>query len=74
MGDTLLHLPSAAAVTDLLAGIARALAPGGTLLLTYRDLTADLRGTQRFIPVRSDDQQIMLCFLDVADPDVVEVH
>ena len=38
------------------------------------DLGRDLRGTDRFIPVRSDDEKIMICFLDAADPDVVEVH
>ncbi len=74
MGDTLLHLPSAEVVTEMLTGIARALRPGGAVLLTYRDLTTDLHGTDRIIPVRSDDQRIMLCFLDFADADVVEVH
>jgi SAM-dependent methyltransferase len=74
MGDTLLHLASADAVAALFAQVARVLRPGGVLVLTYRDLTADLRGTDRFIPVRSDDERIMTCFLDVARPDVVEVH
>jgi SAM-dependent methyltransferase len=74
MGDTLLHLASPAAVDALFVGVARALRPGGTVVLTYRDLTPDLRGTDRFIPVRDDDEKILVCFLDVARPDVVEVH
>ncbi|GAA4918429.1 methyltransferase family protein [Actinomycetospora succinea] len=74
MGDTLLHLASAQEVETLVAGAARALRPGGTVVLTYRDLAGDLRGTERFIPVRSTDDKIMTCFLDVVRPDVVEVH
>jgi SAM-dependent methyltransferase len=74
MGDSLLHLASADAVDELIAAVARALRPGGTVVLTYRDLTGDLRGTDRFIPVRSDEDKIMTCFLDGARPDVVEVH
>jgi SAM-dependent methyltransferase len=74
MGDTLLHLATADAVAALFVEVARALRPGGMLVLTYRDLTGDLRGTDRFIPVRSDDERILTCFLDLARPDVVEVH
>ncbi|HSK58133.1 MAG TPA: class I SAM-dependent methyltransferase [Actinomycetospora sp.] len=74
MGDTLLHLASPAAVDELFVQVGRVLQPGGVVVMTYRDLTGDLHGTDRFIPVRSDDEKIMMCFLDVADPDVVEVH
>jgi len=74
MGDTLLHLPSTDAVTDMVRGVARALAPGGTLLLTYRSLADELHGTDRFLPVRSDPDRIMLCFLEFTGPDSVEVH
>jgi SAM-dependent methyltransferase len=74
MGDTLLHLSSADAVTDMFTAVARALQPGGALLLTYRALVDELHGTDRFIPVRSDPDRVMLCFLEFASPDVVEVH
>lgn len=47
-----------------MTGAARALAPGGMLLLTYRDLSNALHGVDRAIPVRSTDDRIMLCFLD----------
>jgi len=74
MGDSLLHLASSEEVDALVGEVSRVLRPGGTVVLTYRDLTGDLRGTDRFIPVRSDEDTIMTCFLDVARPDVVEVH
>jgi len=74
MGDTLLHLRSATAVTEMFANVARALRPGGALLLSYRSLVDQRRGTDRFIPVRSDADRVMVCFLDFTDPDTVEVH
>lgn len=74
MGDTLLHLPSPAAVSALVVALAAALRPGGAVVLTYRDLTTRVEGTDRFIPVRSDDQQIMTCFLDDTDPEIVEIY
>ncbi len=74
MGDTLLHLPSADGVTDMFTGVARALQPGGALLLTYRSLVDELHGTDRFIPVRNNPGRVMLCFLEFTSPDAVEVH
>ena len=47
-----------------LARVASALAAGGQLVVTYRDLSQQLSGTDRFLPVRSDDERIMLCALD----------
>lgn len=74
MGDTLPHLPSPDAVGQLFADSARALAPGGRLVLTFRDLaTHELKGPQRFIPVRSEPDRIFSCFLDY-QPDHVEVN
>lgn len=63
-GDTLLHLPDEREIADLLADCAAALAPGGRLLLSFRDYTTEPPGTQRFIPVRSDDTRILTCVLD----------
>ncbi len=74
MGDTLTHLPSLAAVNELLRLAVANLAPGGLLALTFRDYVgAELKGTQRFIPVRSDNQRILTCFLDYGDG-FVDVH
>jgi SAM-dependent methyltransferase len=65
MGDTLPHLPSFESVEQLCSDIAAALAPGGRLVLSFRDnATAELEGASRFIPVRSDDNTIMTCFLE----------
>jgi SAM-dependent methyltransferase len=74
MGDTLPHLPSKADVPVLLGHVSRALVSGGHLVVTYRDLTAELRGTDRFIPVRSSDDRLLTCFLEYRDEDTVIVH
>lgn len=74
MRDTLLHLPDLDAVDLLLTRVASSLAAGGKLVLTYRDLTQQLAGTDRFLPVRSDDERIMLCALDYDSPETVTVN
>ncbi|GAA2069347.1 class I SAM-dependent methyltransferase [Streptomyces albiaxialis] len=74
MGDTLLHLPARRDVPALLADVAAALSPGGHFLATYRDLTGELRGTDRFLPVRADEDRILTCFLEYRDEDTVTVH
>jgi SAM-dependent methyltransferase len=74
MGDTLTHLPSREALRRLFMFVATALAPGGTFVLTWRDLTTELIGPARFIPVRSDDNIIMTCFLEYLTSDTVQVH
>jgi SAM-dependent methyltransferase len=74
MGDTLPHLPSKADVPVLLGHIVRALASGGHLVVAYRDLTRELRGTDRFIPVRSSGDRLLTCFLEYRDEDTVIVH
>lgn len=74
MGDTLTHLESVDAVTSLLSDVGRALAEDGILVLTFRDyVSVELHGTERFIPVRSDESQILTCFLEYRER-VVEVH
>jgi hypothetical protein len=73
MGDTLPHLPSVEAVRQLFAAARARLAPGGALVLTYRDLSRAVEGTDRFIPVRADDDRILTCFLEYL-PELVRVH
>ena len=74
MGDTLTHLPSLETVTQLFRDAARCLAPDGRLILGFRDLaTHELKGSQRFIPVRSESDRIFTCFLDYHS-DHVEVN
>jgi SAM-dependent methyltransferase len=74
MGDTLTHLPERDDVSALFRAVFDRLRPGGMFVLTYRDLTMELSGTDRFIPVRSDDNKIMTCFLEFENADSVVVH
>jgi SAM-dependent methyltransferase len=64
MGDTLTHLPDRAAVTDLLRQCHAELVPGGKLIVSLRDYSAELDGTVAIIPVRRDDHRIFLCRLE----------
>ena len=74
MGDTLTHLPGKSDVSTLFRAVFDALRPGGMFVITYRDLTMELHGTDRFIPVRSDDNTIMTCFLEFENAESVVVH
>lgn len=74
MGDTLTHLPSKADVGTLFTSSYNALSSGGILVLTFRDLTTDLHGLDRFLPIRSEADKIMTCFLEFEGPESVRVH
>jgi SAM-dependent methyltransferase len=74
MGDTITHLDSKEAVLELFKSINDTLIPGGTLVLSYRDLSEELTGTDRFITVNADDERIMTCFLEFDKSDTVLVH
>ena len=73
MGDTLTHLDSLAHVHSLLKNVYRALGGSGRLILAFRDLTAEMKDLERFIPVRSDDNLIFTCFLEY-EKKHVKVH
>ncbi|AUX34774.1 MULTISPECIES: bifunctional 2-polyprenyl-6-hydroxyphenol methylase/3-demethylubiquinol 3-O-methyltransferase UbiG [Sorangium] len=73
MGDTLPHLGSKGDVERMFAACGRRLAPGGQLVLTFRDLTRELEGVDRFIPVHDSADVIMTCFLEY-EPETVKVH
>jgi SAM-dependent methyltransferase len=74
MGDTLTHLPSFDAVERLLVHAAeKLLKAGGRLVLGFRDLSVELTGTDRIIPVRLDRDRVMLAFLEFT-PTHVLVH
>ena len=74
MGDTLVHLPDHDDAHTVLADAAAALAPGGTIVVSIRDYDAPgPRGPDRFIPIRSSDEQIFTCFLEYGDRHV-DVH
>jgi len=59
MRDTLLHLPDHQSIDRLFDRVAAALGPGGSLVLSYRDLSEPLNGLDRFLPVRSDADRII---------------
>jgi SAM-dependent methyltransferase len=73
MGDTLTHLSDPSAVESLFAQAAAAIGPGGTFVSSFRDYTIALEGERRFIPVKSDADRILTCFLEYRD-DCVDVH
>lgn len=73
MGDTLTHLDTRQTIRHLFRKIFRVLEPGGRLVLTFRDLSAELTGLDRFIPVRSDADTIFTCFLEY-EKHHVKVH
>jgi SAM-dependent methyltransferase len=73
MGDTLSHLERMADVERLFEGVASRLRPGGRLLLTFRDLSGELRDLDRAIPVHASDDLIATCFLEY-EPAAVTVH
>ena len=73
MTDTLLHLDSREKVDSLFTKVFTALEPGGKFIITFRDLTYELKETDRFLPARSDDNIIFTCFLEY-EPDTVKVH
>jgi SAM-dependent methyltransferase len=64
MGDTLTHLPDEESVERLIATVSERLADGGRFVVTLRDYSAPLTGDRRFIPVRSDENRIFVCFLE----------
>ena len=73
MGDTLTHLDSLETVQGLFKNIYQALESNGRLVLTFRDLTFELKDLDRFIPVRSKSDLIFTCFLEY-EKDHVKVH
>jgi len=73
MGDTLTHLPEHTNVDFLIQEVAESLQRGGRFVLSFRDYSEPLLDERRFIPVRSDERRILMCFLEYEDDSVV-VH
>ena len=48
--------------------------PGGKFVISYRDLSAEATGLDRFIPVYADEGKVMTCFLEFDRSDAVLVH
>jgi SAM-dependent methyltransferase len=64
MGDTITHLDSLKSVQELIQNSYKILLKNGKLVLTFRDLTSELKEDDRFIPVNSDSKRIFTCFLE----------
>jgi SAM-dependent methyltransferase len=73
MGDTLSHLQTFDEVERLCHDVAKSLSPTGTFVATFRDYSSPAMGEKRFIPVRSDPERILTCFLEEAK-DHINVH
>lgn len=73
MGDTLTHLPDTRHVEELFQRVAKSLRSGGQFVATFRDYRELPTGDQRFIPVRSDAERILTCFLE-EKPEHFVVH
>ncbi len=71
MGDTIAHLDAFEDLQAMITHCYRALVPGGKLVFSYRDYSAVLTGTQRFIPVKADENRILTCILDYAEDKVM---
>lgn len=66
-GDTLSHLDNLAEVSTFISEMSKSLEKNGKLLLSFRDYSVKLTGTDRIIPVKTDDTKILTCILDYED-------
>jgi SAM-dependent methyltransferase len=73
LGDTITHLPGLRAVEQLIEDVHAALRAGGVFVISLRDYSEPLAGDRRFIPVRSDANRLLTCFLEYR-PRSVLVH
>lgn len=71
IGDTLTHLESFDDVKHLFADIYKSVRMGGKFVLVFRDLVYELKGTDRFIPVKSDSEIIFTCFIEYLNESVI---
>ena len=58
MTETIIHLESKKNVIDLFNKLFQSLEKDGKFILTFRDLTYELKGLDRFIPVKSNENTI----------------
>jgi 2-polyprenyl-3-methyl-5-hydroxy-6-metoxy-1,4-benzoquinol methylase len=63
-GDTLTHLGNLTEIKDLIIDAFDNLSKDGKLILSFRDYSTELNDTDRFIPVKSDSQRILTCFIE----------
>jgi SAM-dependent methyltransferase len=63
-GDTLPHLDSLSEIQKLIKDSSDILVSGGKIILTFRDYSTELDDKNRFIPIKSDSQRILTCFIE----------
>ncbi len=63
-GDTLSHLNNNSEIKTFISDIEKSLENNGKLILSFRDYSTKLKGTERFIHVKSDETKILTCILD----------
>ena len=66
-GDTISHLETFEQLDKLMHDCFDLLDSRGYLILTFRDYSFALTDTQRFIPVKSDENRILTCVIDYSD-------
>jgi protein-L-isoaspartate O-methyltransferase len=71
-GDTLPHLADADAVASLIDSTAALLAPGGRLVLEFREQSSNLSGADAVLTTRASRDRIMQCVLHY-EPERVQV-
>jgi len=64
LGDTLTHLQTLEEIEMLINRVKSNLNKGGSFIATFRDYTHLPKDYNRFIPVRSDPNRILTCFLE----------
>lgn len=70
MGDTISHFNSIDEIRKIISKIYLKLTVMGKVVLSFRDYSVALNNENRFIPVKSDDHQILTCFLEYSDDNV----
>ncbi|HEX2788304.1 MAG TPA: methyltransferase domain-containing protein [Ignavibacteria bacterium] len=64
VGDTISHLETLNEIEKLIEDSYEILIENGKLVLSFRDYTDEPSAEQRFIPVKSDKDRILTCYLD----------
>ncbi|MCG8698961.1 MAG: hypothetical protein MI922_12980 [Bacteroidales bacterium] len=63
-GDTIAHFDTMDELENLIMNCYHILPDEGKLILSFRDYSMELQDTERFIPIKSDDNRILTCFLE----------
>ena len=64
IGDTVAHLDSKEEIKQFIKKVYETLIPKGKFILTFHDYGTELIDESRFIPVKSDANKILICFLE----------